>query len=128
MLLLDENIIEYQRMLLHKWGLRAHQIGYDFGRKGLEDDQIIPMLHKIGKVTFFTRDLGFYRKELCHPRYCIVCLSINQDDVAKYIRLFLQHSKFNTQAKRIAKIVRISHLQMRLWEMKNDSEQKINLI
>jgi len=73
MILLDENIIDNQRLLLQKWGIRIRQIGYEIGRKGLKDDEIIPLLHKISKVTFFSRDLGFYRKELCHPKYCENC-------------------------------------------------------
>jgi len=38
---LDENVREDQRSLLHAWGLSVKQIGSDVGRKGMEDEEII---------------------------------------------------------------------------------------
>ncbi len=42
--ILDENILESQRQLLIKWHVPFQQIGYEVGRKGMEDDQIISFL------------------------------------------------------------------------------------
>jgi hypothetical protein len=44
MIVLDENFPESQRQLLRGWRVPARQIGYDVGRKGLKDDQVIPFL------------------------------------------------------------------------------------
>ena len=57
---LDENIPEDQRQLLRGWRVRTRQIGHDVGRKGMKDEEIIPFLHRLGSLTFLTRDLGFY--------------------------------------------------------------------
>ncbi len=45
MIVLDENILEDQRQLLLKWNVPIRQIGYEVGRKGMKDDEIIPFEH-----------------------------------------------------------------------------------
>jgi hypothetical protein len=66
---LDENIPDSQRQLLRSWRIRVHQIGYEIGRLGMKDEEIITLLHKLTPVTFFTRDLGFYHPRLCHNNH-----------------------------------------------------------
>ena len=122
MILLDENIIDSQRLLLQSWKIHIRQIGYEIGRKGMKDPEIIPFLHKTGERTFFTRDGGFYRKDLCHSKYCIVHLAVGQSEAATFIQRVLKHSDFNTKAKRMGKIVSISHLHIRFWQLTKDSE------
>ncbi len=50
----DEQIVESQRQLLKSWGIPAKHIGHDIGRKGMKDYEIIPFLHRLRRVTFFT--------------------------------------------------------------------------
>ncbi len=121
--ILDENIPDNQRHLLKAKGIHVRQIGFEIGRKGMKDEEIIPFLHKIGSVTFFTRDLGFYHPQLCHSKYCLVCLAISQYEVASFIRRFLKHPEFNTQAKRVSKVIRLSHLGIKMWERHVKKEQ-----
>ena len=59
--LLDENVLEVQRLLLESWRIRVRQIGVDAGRKGLKDSEIIVLLRQLRNVTFFTRDAGVGR-------------------------------------------------------------------
>ncbi len=47
-------------------GIAFRQIGSEIGRKGMQDDEIIVLLRRLGKSTFFTRDLRFYDRKLCH--------------------------------------------------------------
>ena len=90
--ILDENIREDQRGLLQSWEIPVRQIGVDVGRKGMKDNEIIPFLHELRDTTFFTRDLDFYNRNLCHARYCLVCLAVEKDEVAVFVRRFLRHS------------------------------------
>lgn len=62
--ILDENIPEDQQQLLRGWRIRARQVGQDVGRPGMQDAEIVPLLHRMESSTFFTRDLGFYRRPL----------------------------------------------------------------
>ena len=122
---LDENIPDSQRQLLRSWRIRVRQIGHEVGRQGLKDEEIIPLLHKLSSVTFFTRDLGFYHRRLCHKSYCLVCLAISQYEVASFIRRFLRHPNFNTRAKRMGKVVRASHKGIQLWKAHTEKEEEM---
>ena len=58
--ILDENIAAGQREALQKWRIPVRQIGVDVRIKGIQDEAIIPFLHKVRRPTFFTRDINFY--------------------------------------------------------------------
>ena len=123
--ILDENLMDSQNQILRGWHIKVQKIGQDVGFLGMKDDEIIPMLHQLRYPTFFTRDLGFYARFLCHQNYCIVCLSVCQQEVASFIRRFLKHHAFDNNKKRIGKVVRISHVEMRIWQLHADKEEEI---
>jgi hypothetical protein len=58
-IVLDENVFESQRARLRAWRIHLCQIGREVGRKGVHDDEIIPLLRKIRHPTFATRDRDF---------------------------------------------------------------------
>lgn len=123
--ILDENIPESQRQLLRSWRIQIRQIGHEVGRQGMKDEKIIPFLHKFRRPTFFTRDLGFYDRRLCHAKYCLVCLAVNQYEAASFIRRFLRHPGFNTQAKRMGNVMRVSHRGIRMWRLHGEEEEEL---
>lgn len=123
--ILDENIPDSQRQLLRSWRIRVRQIGYEVGRQGMKDEGIIPLLHKIGQVNFFTRDMGFYNRYLCHTNYCLVCLAVGQYEVASFIRRFLRYPAFNTLAKRMGKVIKVTHNGMQVWKIHAEEEEKL---
>ena len=113
--ILDENIPKDQRLLLQSWRFSIRQIGYDIGRKGVHDDDIILLLHKSRHPTFFTRDIGFYDRTLCHARYGIVYLAVDKIEVAFFVRRLLRHPKFKTQAQRMGTVLRVSSAGISVW-------------
>jgi len=121
---LEENIPEDQRQLLRSWRIRARQIGHEVGHAGMQDGEIIPLLHRIESSTFFTRDLGFYRRPLCHPHYCIVCRAVSPYEAASFIRRILCHPQFQTQANRLGKVIRAGHMGITRWQLHSDVEEK----
>ena len=40
MIILNENIIDSQRILLQSWGMHVRQIGYEIGRKGMKPRRV----------------------------------------------------------------------------------------
>ena len=124
--ILDENVRADQRGLLQSWGIPIHQIGADVGRKGMKDTEILPSLHQLRDATFFTRDLGFYDRSVCHARYCLVCLAIEKDEVAVFVRRFLRHAEFDTKAKRMGAVIRVSHTGFSIWRRNAQQEIYIN--
>lgn len=120
--ILDENIPDNQRQLLQSWGIRAFQVGNDLYYQGIKDEDIVPFLHKSHSVTFFTRDMDFYRRNLCHKNYCLVCLTVSQYETASFIRRFLRHPEFNTKTKRMSKVIRITHTELQIWQINAKKE------
>lgn len=123
--ILDENIIASQRQRLRSWRIRVRQIGVDIARKGLQDEENVPFLHHLRRPTFFTRDRGFYRREICHRLYGIVCLEVTPEEVAIFVRRVLRHPSLNTRAKRMGTVVRASHRGLGVWRLHAQNEEVI---
>ena len=114
-----------QRQLLERSRLRVHQIGFDLGQRGMQDDEIMPFLLQQRRPTFFTRDDDFYHRRLCHRRFCLVYLAVEKNEVAPFIRKLLRHRSFDTQAKRLGAVIRVSSSGLSLWRI--HSTKKISL-
>ncbi|MGH9936623.1 MAG: hypothetical protein ACREAM_10285 [Blastocatellia bacterium] len=80
-------------------------------------EEIIPLLHGLRRPTFFTRDHDFYHPWLRHPGYCLVYLEINPDETARFIRRFLRHRMFRTQAQRMGNVVRVHEDGINFWRL-----------
>jgi hypothetical protein len=116
--ILDEDISVIECERLHARKLHFRQIGKGVGRLGMKDsDDIIPLLHTLRRPTFFTRDHGFYHPRLRHSAYCLVYLDVAFDEIADFIRLFLRHTAFRTQAQRMGKVVRVHHSGVGYWQV-----------
>lgn len=122
---LDENIPKDQRQLLERWRIRVRQIGVNVGRRGLQDDEIIPLLLTLRRPTFFTRDVDFYDRGLRHPRYGLIFLDVEKYEAAAFIRRLLAHPEFDTQIKRMGIVVRISSAGITCWRWKTINEIRI---
>jgi len=124
--ILDENILADQRQLLLNWRVPFRQIGYEVGRKGMKDDEIIPFLLGIRNPTFFTVDHHFYKRTLCHARYSLVYLNVGQSEAAIFARRMLRHREFDTQAKRMGTVIRASHAGLAVWRLHAEHEERFD--
>jgi hypothetical protein len=114
----DENIDADQREQLRAWKIHYRHIGTEIGRKGLEDrNEIIPLLHTLRRPTLFSRDWDFYKPDLRHTGYCLVYLNVRPHETARYIRRFLRHPSFRTQAQRMGKVIRMRQSGLTWWEI-----------
>jgi hypothetical protein len=121
--ILDENVPDEQRTLLERWRIRVKKIGQDVGRQGMKDqNEVIPLLHSLRRPVLFTCDLGLYSPRFTHRGYCIACIATLPDDVARFIRRFLGHSAFDTKAKRMGSVVRVSEVGLRAWRVGEEQE------
>jgi hypothetical protein len=100
----------------------VRHIGYDIGRQGIKDPEIIPFLLALRRPTFFSLDFDFYNRQFCHTRYCLVCMEVRQSHVATFVRRFLRHSEFDTAAKRMGKVIRLSSVQIVIQELHREGE------
>ena len=116
--ILDEDISAPERERLRAHKIHFRQIGVEIGSSGMKDHEgIIPLLHRLKRPTFFTLDHGFYRPTLRHQGYCLAFLDVWEDEAAAYIRRFLRHATFRTQAQRIGKVVRVHYRGASYWQV-----------
>jgi hypothetical protein len=109
MILLDENIPQPEQEKLQQRKIHCKKIGRDIGRQGLKDaNDVVPLLHQLKGVTFFSRDVNFYNPNWRHKNYSLIFLDVNGDVVAHYIAKLLKHREFNTIAKRLGKVIRVA--------------------
>jgi hypothetical protein len=116
---LDENISGFQRQLLRSWKIPVRHIGYDAGRKGMTDEEVIPFLLTLRR---FTLDWDFYTPDICHARYCLVYLDVSREECAHFVRRLLAHPELDTQAKRMGAVVRASYSGPFVWRLHALSE------
>jgi hypothetical protein len=114
-IILDENIFSSQRLLLSGRRFKLVQIGVDIGRKGMKDEEIIPLLHKMSRSTFLTRDEDFFNLALRHERYCLIWLDVSPLEVAHFALRVLRHPELKSRAKRMGSVIRASATGMRVW-------------
>ncbi len=126
MIVLDENVIENQAQLLRSWRVPIRQIGRDVGRQGMQDDELIPLFHSLSRVTFFSRDLRFYTREIPHANYCLVVLAVEQQETAFFVRRFLKHPNFNAAQKRMGLIVQAGHSGLRVRTLNQPGDVTIS--
>lgn len=122
--LLDENFPDQGAEQLRRQGVRARQIGHDIGRTGMQDPEIVTLLHALRRPTLFTLDWDFSGSRLCHPGYCLVHLHVRRPDAATYVRRELRHPALNTQAKRMGAVIQASPSGLRIWR-RNEAEQAL---
>lgn len=124
--ILDENIPKSQRLLLASWGVRVKQIGYDVGYQGMQDEEIVPLLHTLRQPTFLTRDADFYERRLCHAKYCLVYLAVEKYEAAFFARRVLRHPSLKTKAWRMGCVIRVSGAGIWLWRLHAKKEEVLN--
>ena len=83
----------------------------------MKDDAIISFLLTLRRPTFFTLDWDYFKRGLCHARYCLVHLDVKRDEAALFVRRLLRHREFDTQAKRMGTVIRASHTGLAVWRL-----------
>jgi hypothetical protein len=118
LIILDHNIPEDQAQRLRRRRVRFRQIGFEVGRPEWDDQQeILRFLHATKQITFFTRDLGFFRASWRHANYCLVVLTVPVMETAYYVSKLLRHPRFNTRVKRMGKAIKVSTKNITFWEI-----------
>ena len=92
------------------------KVGDGFGRRGLTDEHIHSLLHGTGK-TFHSQDSDHYHPNHRHKSYCLVYYEIEDPELVNYILRFLHHREFNTHAKRLGKVIKVTTQYIEYWEV-----------
>jgi hypothetical protein len=116
MIVLDEQVRADQRVLLARCGIAFRQIGKDVALGGTKDENLVPFLLTLKRPTFFTHDHGFFQAHLVHGRYCLALLAESDIEAAVYIRRFIRHPLFDTNAKRMGTVARVHRGGISFWQ------------
>lgn len=119
MIVLDENIFESQRLQSRRWRIQPCQIVRDVGRRGMQDEEIIPLLRTLRRPTLVTRDRDFFQSSLCDVRYCLVQFRVDPVEVAAYLRRLIRHPNFKTWSQRKGRVLRVSPGGISVWQVRN---------
>ncbi|MBM3243005.1 hypothetical protein FJZ31_42640 [Candidatus Poribacteria bacterium] len=124
-IIVDENMPRRFTLMLQYW-VSAGQIGSEVGRKGIQDDEIIPrILLEVKRTTFLTQDRRIYFRERPHPGYCLIIVpELSVSEIAALVRRLFRVSGFHTVAERMGKIVRITQEYIHWKELYQPGEQR----
>jgi hypothetical protein len=125
MLVLDENLPAGQQQLLRSWRIHFRVVGVEVASSGTKDENLIPVLHRLPNPTFFSLDHHFYRPGWAHSGYCLAWLDMRGRMSAEFIRRFLRHPTFDTQAKRMGKVVRVHPDAVTCWAIGHRSPTSV---
>jgi hypothetical protein len=121
-ILLDENV--------HQQSLVASIVAWYRGQvrslttlrpNTLIKDEAIPMvLRRVRQPTFVTTNVAdFWCRVPAHSRYSIVCIALPNErlhELPSLLRQLLRLPEFNTKAKRMGKVIRVSPSQLQYYE------------
>jgi predicted nuclease of predicted toxin-antitoxin system len=114
MIILDENLPPTLALSLSKKGWKVRHVGNDFARAGIADADLIRLLMSLSQPTFVTLDKDYDRREVCHARYGIVLLNVDQAQAARYLVRLLRHSRFKTKASRMGRVIRVEAVNLKV--------------
>ena len=118
---LDENVIKQNYQALRR-RFSMVKVGDGFGYPSMSDENIRSELHH-SKQTFHTQDRRFCHPRHRHPTYGLVFYDMEDKDFVSYVQRFLRHPRFNTRAKRMGKVVRVTLEQIEVWEYHHENQE-----
>lgn len=89
----------------------------------IKDERVPVLLCELDQPTFVTIDMGFWNKTLVHPKYCILCFPLRneeQDRLPNLLRALLRLPTFRTKAERMGKVARVSTSDIQYWQFGDD--------
>ena len=112
MIILDENFPESQRQLLRGWRVLIRQMGYEVGRKGMQDEEIIPFLFAVDlKRNEMARKLNEVERDamkLSHQERAILAehllATLDPGDDVDTEELWLQEAERRYEGYRVGRI------------------------
>ena len=119
MFLIDENISELEVSRLRRAGIHVRLVGSEVATTGVSDEDLVRALRRLKRPVVFSQDEDFFQFGWAHRAYALVWLDLNPNKVAEYIRRFLRHPEFDTQAKRMGVVARVARGGVHFWRVGN---------
>lgn len=122
MIILDENV--HQQSLMENIAVwyrgQVRSITMLRPNTLIKDDAIPTLLRSVRQPTFVTTNVAdFWCRVPAHFRYSIVCVALPNErlhELSPLLRQLLRLPEFNTRAKRMGKVIRVSPSQLQYYE------------
>lgn len=125
MILLDENVHQQRIMASVASWYRGQVRSLTTLRPNtlIKDEAIPTVLRSVRQPTFVTTNVAdFWRRIPAHSRYSVVCVALPNerlDELSPLLRRLLRLPEFNTKAKRMGKVIRVSPSQLQYYEQQS---------
>jgi hypothetical protein len=127
-IVLDDQLFDLDVLLpIARWStvqrlrdLRPHEV--------IKDDRVPVLLRELRRPTFVTIDMGFYKRDLCDARYCLLCFPLRNDEQHRLpllLRQALRLPELRTQAVRMGKVARISADHIDYWHLADEQSRRL---
>jgi hypothetical protein len=122
MIVFDENVHQQRLMDAVAGWYRGRVLSITTLRPGtlIKDEAIPSLLHRVRQPTFITTNVDdFWRRVPAHPRYSIVGIVLPHEqlhEMPDLLRRLFRLPEFKTKARRMGKVVRVSHRQLQYYE------------
>jgi hypothetical protein len=127
-IIVDEQLGRTEVLLpLRRW-ITAQKIESLRPFEVIKDDRVLQILWEFKRPTFVTIDSEFYDKRNCDKRYCLVYFvltPLEQNQLPGLLRQLLRLPEFKTRVVRMGKVVRVSRLGVRYWQLNDNEEYNI---
>ena len=94
----------------------------------IRDDRIPSLLLSLTNPTFLTIDRGFWKRQLCHRRYCILFFALSKEEqgaIPVLMRRLFSLPQFRTRSSRMGKVARVGKRSVVYWQA--GTKQKLKL-
>jgi hypothetical protein len=127
MILLDENVHQESLMAsITAWYRgQVHALTVLRPNTLIKDEAIPVLLRSVRQPTFITTNVtDFWCRVPAHARYSVVCVALPNErlyELPPLLRRFLRLPEFNTKAKRMGKVIRVSPSQLQYYEQPSEA-------
>ena len=124
MIILDEQLLGRDIELeIAKWYRGTVQFILDLRPNSvIKDDGIAMLLRQQNQPTFVTiNEKDFWRRVPLDNRYCVVCFALpdwRAPEIPESLRSLLRHPRFNTKAKRMGHVIRVTNEEISYYSFK----------
>ena len=126
MILLDENVHQQRIMASIAAWYRGQVRSLTTLRPNtlIKDEAIPKVLRSVRQPTFVTTNVAdFWRRIPAHSRYSVVCVALPNErlhELSPLLRRLLRLPEFNTRAKQMGKVIRVSPSQLQYYEQRGE--------
>ena len=127
-IVLDDQLFDLQVLLpIARW-ITVQRLRDLRPAEVIKDERVPALLRQLRQPTFVMVDMGFWRKGLRDPKYCILCFPLRNDEQYKLpalLRGLFHLPEFRSRVVRMGKVARVGETRIEYWQSGDESLCKL---